>query len=304
MGERKWVRCSLRWISSCLSEQGHPAGRTTVGRLLEDLGFSLKGHRKEKESGSCHPNRNRQFLYINLQRTAFEAAGLPIISVDTKKKELIGSFKNGGRAWCREADVVNVHDFPSQALGRAVPYGVYDVTKRQGSVFVGSSADTPEFAVEAIRQWWDNEGRERYPHANKLLILGDGGGSNGYRCRMWKEQVQSRLSDELGLNVTMCHYPTGCSKWNPIEHRLFGAISMNWAGKVLDTFETMMDYIRGTHNESGLQVEAYRVEGEYAKGRRVTDEEMAALNVQAHVVCPAWNYTFQPRLASSQPATA
>jgi hypothetical protein len=295
MGGSKWLRISLRNISDCLEEAGYAISRSTVERLLEEQDYSLKGHRKEKESHSNHPDRNAQFMYIATQRAAFAAAGEPILSVDTKKKELIGAFKNAGRAWSTRYEIVNVHDFPSEALGRAVPYGIYDVLANLGSVFVGSSADTPQFAVRAIRAWWELEGAERYPKATSILLLGDGGGSNGYRSRDWKLQVQEELSDDLGLSVSVCHYPSGCSKWNPIEHRLFGPISMNWAGKVLDTIETLLAYIRGTQTRTGLRVEAHRIEGEYAKGRKVTDAQMESLNLRRHTICPFWNYTLSPR---------
>jgi hypothetical protein len=259
----------------------------------------LRGHRKEKETGPAHPDRNRQFLYIRTQVTAFRAAGWPIISVDTKKKELIGEFANAGQAWGQGVTKVNVHDFLQDALGKAVPYGIHDPVANRGAVFVGDSADTPEFAVAAITRWWEVEGRPTYPTAKHLLVLGDAGGSNGYRRRNWKKQLQEQLSDRMGLVVTVCHYPTGCSKYNPIEHRLFGPISMNWRGKVLKTFEHMLAYIRGTANETGLTVTAYRLEGTFEKGQTVTDAEMATLRMERHFVCPNWNYTFYPRHSRS-----
>jgi len=287
-----------------LTEAGHRIGRTTVRRLLRERRYSLRGHRKEKESASAHPERNRQFLYLKTQVAAFRAAGYPVISVDTKKKELIGEFKNAGTAWCRTAPEVNVHDFLQDALGKAVPYGIYDLAAHRGSVLLGESADTPEFAVEAISRWWETEGEARYPAGKHLLILADAGGSNGCRPRAWKQQVQERLCDRLGLVVTVCHYPVGCSKYNPIEHKLFGPVSGNWRGKVLRTFEHLLAYLRGTVTRTGLQVTAYRLEGPFEKGKKVTDAEMAALDIERHLICPNWNYTFHPRLLPSLPSHA
>jgi Rhodopirellula transposase DDE domain len=221
---------------------------------------------------------------------------LPMISVDTKKKELIGNFKNPGQIWCKEAEVVNVHDFPQDAVGRAVPYGIYELNSNRGSVYVGASADTPQFAVDVITRWWQDEGEISYPHAGQLLILADGGGSNSYRSRVWKRQLQDQLSDKFGLKVTVCHYPTGCSKWNPIEHGLFSHISLNWVGKPLRTFDTMLAYIRGTKTTTGLTVKASLVAGVYEKGLGVSDAEMKTLNLERHETCPNWNYTLRPRL--------
>jgi hypothetical protein len=219
--------------------------------------------------------------------------------VDTKKKELIGEFKNAGAAWGREPIQVNVHDFLHDALGRAVPYGIYDLSLNRGAVFVGDSADTPEFAVEAIAQWWERDGQKSYPGETHLLILADAGGSNGCRPRAWKQGIQERLCDGLGLSVTVCHYPTGCSKYNPIEHRLFGPISKNWEGKVLSTFDHLLAYVRGTTNRTGLKVQAERLNGNFEKGKKVSDEEMAQLRLERHLLCPQWNYSFSPRLSPS-----
>jgi len=215
--------------------------------------------------------------------------------VDTKKKELIGHFKNPGRRWCHTAEAVNEHDFEQDALGKAVPYGIYDLVHNRGYLYVGQSADTPQFAVEMIAAWWRAFGRPDFPTADKLLILCDAGGSNGYRPRLWKQQLQELLADQLGLEVTVCHYPTGASKWNPIEHRLFGPISLNWAGHPLCTFETMLALIRGTATETGLKVEAFLVNKVYATGLKVADAVMKSLNLERHAVCPNWNYTIRPR---------
>jgi hypothetical protein len=266
-----------------------------VGRLLKGLDYALHVNAKQVEARANHPERNAQFDYIDQQRQVFAVRGQPIISVDAKKKELIGAFKNNGRAWGTAAEAVNVHDFPSDALGRAVPYGVYDPQHNRGTVYVGSSGDTAAFAVTAIAQWWQTEGQTRFPGGEELLVLADGGGSNDCRNRLWKHQLQEQLADGLGLKVTVCHYPTGCSKWNPIEHRLFGPISINWAGKPLRTVDTMLAYIRGTRTATGLEVQAVRLDGNFPTGRSVSDADMAALRLSKHALCPKWNYTITPR---------
>jgi hypothetical protein len=266
----------------------------TIGRLLKDNDYALRANVKSKEPGSNHPERNTQFEYIKQTKEEFQKKGLPIISIDTKKKELIGNFKNDGCVWGKEAEKVNGHDFPSQSDGRATPYGIYDLFRNCGTVCVGKSADTPEFAVDAIVQWWEMEGKLAYRGADQLLILADAGGSNGARPRMWKKQLQIQLADRLGITITVCHYPTGCSKYNPIEHKLFSFISNNWAGKPLRTFETLLNYLRGTATTTGLKVKAYLNEKIYEKGLKVTDAEMKALNLEHSKVCPQWNYTIRP----------
>ncbi len=243
MSEQKWQRSSLRHLMEKMEQLGYWISHTTIARLLKDLGYSLKVNEK-RLSGSDHPDRDRQFQYIASQKAIFQKADLPRISVDTKKKELIGNFKNEGQEWCLNARAVNDHDFEHDALGKAVPYGIYDLKYNRGYVYVGHSADTPQFAVEVIVRWWQEIGKSLYPNADKILILADSGGSNGCRPRLWKQQLQELLADQLGLEVTVCHYPTGASKWNPIEHRLFGPISMNWAGKPLETFEFMPFWLR------------------------------------------------------------
>ena len=295
MNGRKWVRVSLRHLSRQLGEAGHPASPPTVRRLLDDQGYRLHANTKQLESSAAHPNRDEQFQYITEQRRAFRVAGLPEISVDTKKKELIGRFKNAGRVWSQEAEAVNVHDFRPDALGRAVPYGIYDLTHNRGTVYVGQSADTPRFAVDLLARWWVDEGQDAFPAASELLILADGGGSNSARSRVWKQQIQEQLCDRYGLAVTVCHYPPGCSKWNPIEHRLFGPISSIWAGRPLDTWETMLGYLQGTTTTTGLTVRAARHDGAYQTGESVPDAVMATLNLTRHDVCPTWNYTLRPR---------
>ena len=295
MSERKWVRASLRSLSRRLGAAGHPASPPTVRRLLADHGYRLHANTKQLEAGAAHPDRDRQFEYIAEQRRTVGAAGLPQISIDTKKKELIGPFKNAGRVWSRTAEAVNVHDFRPDALGRAVPYGIYDLTHNRGTVYVGQSADTPRFAVDLLARWWVDEGRAAYPAARALLILADGGGSNSARSRVWKQQLQEQLCDRHGLAVTVCHYPTGGSKWNPVEHRLFGPISSNWAGHPLSTWDTMLSYLRGTTTETGLSVRAALHDRPYHTGERVSDAEMATLTLARHEVCPTWTYTLRPR---------
>jgi hypothetical protein len=282
-------------VGAGLDALGHRISPPTVGRLLKRLHYSLKANRKERETGSDTPERDAQFQHIAEQRQRHQDAQLPVISVDTKKKELIGDFKQAGRDWCREPERVNVHDFPSEAAGRAVPYGIYDLQRNRGYVCVGTSADTPEFAVAAIRTWWEQDGQAAYQDAPGLLILADAGGSNSCRFRGWKQQLQEQLCDRFGLTVTVCHYPTGCSKWNPVEHRLFGPISLNWAGHPLRSWSTLLAYLRGTTTATGLEVSAELHERTYQKARTVSNADFARLNLEPHAVCPRWNYTLRPR---------
>ena len=302
MSDGKWVRVSLRHLSARLGGAGHPASPPTVRRLLDIQGFRLHANTKQLEGGSAHPDRDTQFQYIAEQRQVFTDAGLPQISVDTKKKELIGCFKNAGQVWGTAAKVVNAHDFRSSALGRAVPYGIFDLSSNRGTVYVGQSADTPRFAVDVIARWWVDEGREAFAGRTDLLILADGGGSNSARSRVWKRQLQAVLCDEHGLTVTVCHYPTGCSKWNPIEHRLFGPISMNWVGRPLESWETLLAYLHGTTTKTGLTVRAALHADAYQTGERVSDADFAKLNLERHLVCPTWNYTLRPRSSIAVPA--
>jgi len=296
MSEKRWVRSSLLSLSKRLKEAGHPVSHPTVRRLLRKMGYSLKANeRKQGQSRPNCPERDEQFRYIASQREAYSAAGWPIISVDTKKKELIGNFRNNGKSWCKKADVVNEHDFPGTAECRAVPFGVYDLTRNRGHVYVGVSNDTPEFAVVSIAKWWELEGRLAYPQADRLLILADGGGSNGCRARAWKCNLQMLLSNRFGLALTVCHYPTGCSKWNPVEHRMFSYISINWAGKPLRSLEIMLGYIWGTRTETGLEVEAFLDEGFYKKSVLYSHKDVDGLCLEAHEVCPQWNYTISPQ---------
>ena len=294
MGESRWVRSSLRNLSRRLHESGYEVSHHVVRRLLRKLGYTLRLNIKTRR-GVQSPKRDEQFKYIAAQRQKFAASGRPIISVDTKKKESVGYFRQAGRSWCKSADRVNQYDFTSQADYRAVPYGIYDVTRNIGYVYVGTSGNTPEFAADAIATWWRDEGRTIYPAETEILILADGGGSNGWRSRGWKWNIQTKLVDQFGLRVTVCHYPTRCSRWNPIEHRLFSHISMNWAGRPLRTLDVMLAYIRGTKTVSGLSVRAYLLEGDYLTSREITKRELDALSLRPHSLCPDWNYTLEPR---------
>jgi hypothetical protein len=296
MTEKIWIRTSLRHLKDDLDSNGHSACVETLRRLLRKAKYSLKANCK-REAGADHPDRNTQFEYLDHQKHAFLAAGLPIISVDTKKKELIGNFKNNGRSWCLEPERVNVHDFAEDDQIRAAPYGIYNVNHNRGFVCVGNSADTPEFAVTAICAWWEQDGRPLFPEAKDILILADTGGSNGCHPRAWKLQLQQQLADRLGLTVTVCHYPAHCSKWNPVERRLFSPISINWAARPLRTLQTMLECIRGTTTRKGLTVKAFLLDRTFETGKTATDAEMSQLRLRQHSVCPRWNYTIEPRLA-------
>lgn len=302
MGRGCWVRQSLRTLKHELKLLGRSLSHVTVGRLLKKLGFSLLKNRKLVSATPRHPDREAQFNRIEAQRRRFYELGTPVISVDTKKKELIGNFAQAGSKWDQRAERVLDHDFGGDGLGRAVPYGIYDLRTKRGSVYVGNSADTAEFAVAAIVSWWEEEGRWVYNGAKELLILADSGGSNGWRVRMWKYQLQTRLANRFGLSVVVCHYPPGCSKYNPIEHKLFSQISRNWAGQPLRSFELMVGYIAGTTTEKGLRVRAKLLRGNYAKAQTVSEVQMRQLNLEEAEVCPQWNYTLRPQLAS-QPAS-
>jgi len=294
-----WTSLSLRKLIGALAEKGHTVSASLVGKLLHQLGYSLQANRKVKEGGG-HIDRDAQFHYINDQAKTFLAADEPVISVDTKKKELVGNFKNNGREWRPEGEpeLVNVHDFIDPKLGRAVPYGVYDITNNLGWVSVGADHDTASFAVQAIRRWWKTMGEERYPNATRLMISADGGGSNGYRVRLWKVELQ-RLADELKLPITVCHLPPGTSKWNKIEHRLFSFISINWRGKPLRSYRTIVQLIAATTTDAGLKVRAELDENKYPKGVRITDAQLAAVNLTPHDFHGEWNYTISPSLGGS-----
>ena len=289
----KWTRKTPAKIAKELKKLHLQVGRTTVARLLKDMDFSLKVNQKRIGAGK-HPARNQQFEYLGEQRKAAASKGIPVVSVDTKKKELVGRFKNPGTIWCQQGEWVNDHDFRSLAIGLDVPYGCYDEQANRGFLFVGTSYDTPQFAVDCLDRWWRLEGRIRYPNATELMVLADSGGSNGYRCRLWKSALQEQLCDKHGLSVTVHHYPPGASKWNPIEHRLFSEISKNWAGEPLVSHETLLKFARTTKTSTGLKVRAQLITKTYQKGIRVTDERMEALNLTGHEILPKWNYALEP----------
>jgi len=281
-------------MSGHLTHLGLSVCPNTVRRLLEQLHVALHANRKSL-SGKQSPHRDAQFQYLRYQRERFAQAGLPIVSVDSKKKELVGRFKNGGRIWSREALPVNDHDFPSLASGVALIRGLLDVQANRGSVLIGTSHDTPEFAADALVEWWRNEGRRRYPQAAELLILADSGGSNGARSRLWKYALQERLVDPYQLAVTVCHFPTGASKWNPIEHRLFCEMSKHCAGLPLTDYDTMLRLIAGTRTRTGLRVRCALSVKPYATKVKVSDDQMRSLDLLPHPVLPQWNYTLLPR---------
>ncbi|MQA92868.1 MAG: ISAzo13 family transposase [Gemmatimonas sp.] len=291
----QWTRRTTGKIAAELGKIGILVSANTVGRLLEGLGFALRVNHKKLSRGSA-PDRDEQFRYLAELRERFKRDGQPIISIDTKKKELIGNFKNPGRVWGRSPHKVNDHDFRSDAEALAVPYGIYDVLANRGSLYVGTSSDTPAFACANLERWWREEGEARYPDATELLILADCGGSNGNRVRAFKYGLQRGLCDTHCLVVTMAHYPAGASKWNPIEHRLFSEISKNWAGRPLDSIKTLLAYAASTRTETGLEVTAQRVEGRFETGEKISKAQMKKLDLEPHQVQPNRNYTLYPRL--------
>jgi hypothetical protein len=295
MSPLRWTCKSLRQLAAELTARGHRVSRTVVGELLKRQKFSLQANSKTQEGGD-HPDRDAQFIHINQGVKAALAAQQPVISVDTKKKELVGSFKNAGREWRPQGDPeeVGVYDFLSKALGRAVPYGIYDIAANAGWVSVGMNHDTSAFAVQTVRRWWHDIGRVRYPDARCLTITCDGGGSNGYRVKLWKRELQG-LADELGIDITVHHLPPGTSKWNKIEHRLFSFISMNWRAKPLISYRVIVDLISATTTDTGLTVRCELDTNLYPKGIVVSDEEMAALNILRAEFHGEWNYTIRPR---------
>jgi hypothetical protein len=289
-----WTSRSLRNLAEALQTMGHRVGHNVVADLLRQLNYSLQSNRKTRE-GSHTPDRDAQFNYLNAQVTAALAAGEPAISVDTRKKELIGDFKNAGRELRPQGDPepVRVHDFKIPELGRAVPYGVYDIAGNTGWVSVGIDHDTASFAVNAIRRWWQSMGRTRYPEASSLLITADCGGSNGARVRLWKRELQA-LATELGLAITVCHLPPGTSKWNKIEHRLFSFITQNWRGKPLVSYQTIVQLIAATTTRTGLNVKSEIDSAIYPAGVKVSDGDMANINITPHAFHGEWNYTIPP----------
>jgi len=289
-----WTSKSLRHLSLALQARGHAVCPHVVADCLRELGYSLQANRKTRE-GSEHMDRNAQFQYLNDQATAFLKANEPVVSVDTKKKELVGNYKNNGREWRPRGvpEVVNVHDFIDPKLGRAVPCGVYDIADNKGWVSVGTDHDTASFAVQAIRRWWTTMGQPRYPQASRLLITADGGGSNGYRVRLWKIELQA-LADEMHIPITVCHLPPGTSKWNKIEHRLFSFITLNWRGKPLRSFKTIVQLIAATTTDAGLTVRAELDERKYPKGVKISDAQLASVRLSRHCFHGDWNYSISP----------
>jgi len=297
MSALRWTNKSTEAIAGELSRRGHPVSDKTVARMLNEMGYSLQLNRKRKE-GPQHPDRDAQFRYLNRQEASFRASRDPVISVDTKKKELVGAFKNGGRTWRPQGEPyeVEVHDWPSRAKGKAIPYGVYDIQEDRAVVNVGISHDTAEFAVESIRRWWRLDGRRRYGSARRLLICADGGGSNGSRTRAWKANLLE-LAEEIGIPITVSHYPPGTSKWNRIEHRVFSFISLTWKGQPLWNLETVINLIGATRTRSGLRVKAVLDTARYETGVKISDEQIDKQRIRRSQFHPEWNYTILPRPA-------
>jgi hypothetical protein len=295
MSALRWTCKSTRTLSAELGKQGHPACANVVAKCLRAMNYSLQGNHKTQE-GKQHPDRNAQFEHINAEATRQMKAGNPVISVDTKKKELVGNYKNGGKQWLPkgEATEVNGHDFPDPKVPRAHPYGIYDLAKNLGWVNIGTSHDTASFAVASIRRWWRAQGRRLYPRAKHLLITADAGGSNGSRIRLWKWELQ-RLADETRIPISVSHFPPGTSKWNKIEHRLFSFISQNWRGEPLINYETIIRLIAATKTSTGLRVACKLDKRSYQKGRKITDEQMATVKMVRNKFHGDWNYTIFPR---------
>ena len=288
----KWTRRTTAKVADELRLLGIEVSANTVARLLKTMGFSLRVNHKKKSNGSAQ-NRNAQFVHIGDLRQRFAASGKPIISVDAKKREQVGEFKNPGQSWEQKAVEVNDHDYRSLSSGIGIPYGIYDMQANCGTVFVGTSSDTSEFAVDSIEKWWKNEGAKRYPQAREILILADGGGSNGSNRRAWKHYLQKSLCNRHNLTVTVAHYPPGTSKWNPIEHRLFSEISKNWAGKPLDSYETILNYISTTKTSTGLRVRSHLVQQQYERNIKITNEQMKEICITKDDSLPKWNYTIR-----------
>ena len=297
----KWTHRSLHRLSKALRRRGIKLAENTIARLLRQRDFSLRTNRK-RLAGTHDPQRERQFRYLTRMRRLYLARGLPVISVDTKKKEWVGNFKNRGRCWRRQPRDVLDHDFPRWAIGRAIVYGIFDSASNDGYAVVGTSHETPEFAVAAIRRWWLVVGRRRYPKARRLLIQADGGGANGSRRWAWKVALQ-HLADEFDLIITVTHYPPGASKWNPIEHRMFSLISANWAGEPLVSYETVLKYLRTTRSEAGFHCRACLDTKPYPTGLKVKPEERARVRLRPRCVLPQWNYTIWPHKRSQKQAT-
>jgi hypothetical protein len=291
-----WTSKSLRNIESALAAMGHTISDTTIGDMLRRHGFSLQANRKELAMTPSHPDRDAQFRHINDTALHCLNEGVPVVSIDAKKKELVGNFKSGGREYGKKGEPIEVldHDFPIKELGKATPYGIYDIFKNEGFVNVGISADTAEFAVESIRKWWYLMGKERYPDTDSIYVTADSGGSNGVRVRLWKVKLQE-LADELGKIIKVSHFPPGTSKWNKIEHRLFSFITKNWRGKPLVSLAVIVSLIGSTTTEAGLTVRCVLDEGEYVKGEAVTDEKLSEVNLVKDEFHGEWNYEIQPK---------
>jgi hypothetical protein len=294
MTELRWTHKTPQKIAELLQQYGIAVSANTVARLLYSMNFSL--HTNHKCIAKSDLDRNQQFEFISQLRNRFERQSLPIISIDTKKKEQVGNFKNPGRTWDRQAKQVNDHDFRSLATGIAIPYGIYDLLANRGSVFVGVSHDTPAFAAHSIAGWWQKEGARRYRQARKLLILADSGGSNSCRCRAWKTEIQAQLANRFGLTLTVAHYPSGTSKWNPIEHRLFSEISKNWAGEPLDSYDKILNFIRTTKTSTGLTVSAYLDANIYPTGITPNEDALRQLRLRRPTNRPDLNYTISPKM--------
>jgi transposase len=296
MGPLLWTCKSAARLATELQNQGYAVSERSINRLLHGLGYSLQANRKTLE-GSDHPDRDGQFHYINRRVQAFQRQRQPVVSVDTKKKELIGPFRNGGQEWRPKGqpEPVKVHDFPDPQLGKVIPYGVYDMATNMGWVSVGIDHDTAEFAVDTIRRWWSHMGSVVYPRAHRLLITADGGGSNGSRNRLWKIELQ-KLADEIGLRISVCHFPPGTSKWNKIEHRMFCHITENWRGRPLVSREVVVNLIGHTTTQTGLEIHSELNESSYPTGREVTDQQMESLSIKRDKFHGEWNYTLVPRL--------
>jgi len=294
MSPLRWTVKSTRQLAAELTRLGHQAGSSLVGRMLHVLGYSLQANAKVTE-GAQHADRDRQFRYLNEQAKEHLAAGQPVISVDCKKKELVGDYANGGAEWepAGQPTRVGTHDFPDPEVPKAIPYGVYDLAANEGWVNVGDDHDTPAFAVSSIARWWERMGRLRYPEATRLLITADAGGSNSYRSRAWKAEL-AKLATTIGLVITVCHMPPGTSKWNKIEHRLFSFISINWRGKPLTTYRTVVELIAATTTRTGLRVQADLDTGYYPLKQKVTDAELAAIPLTGHDWHSEWNYSIAP----------
>jgi len=291
MSKLKWTNKSTYTIAGGLKNKQQSVSEVTVGRIIKQLGYSLQTNVKSKENGSS-AERDSQFKYINEQVRRFEKKAMPVISVDTKKKELVGNFKNYGRKYQKKgkAEIVNVYDFAYLAKGKAIPYGIYEVTKNNGFVNVGISHDTAEFAVESIKQWWINIGKRNYPNIKELLICSDSGGSNANRSRLWKFYLQ-KFANKTGLKITVCHFPPGTSKWNKIEHKMFSFISMNWKGKPLRNYEIILNLIEGTKTKKGLKIKAKIDRNIYELKKKISDEDFERINLVRHKINPQWNYT-------------